>query len=124
MDAVVLVAFTHVGPVGDVNAAVGAVDQLDTPEPGILAEQEVGCMDAGISGPFAFQAVLVEPLAMQVDGIQFTSITIGPVATQVDHHAAVRMSAAGGICCWTHLFLGFMPGFGGIPMNVIRIVVQ
>ena len=59
MNAGGFVAFAGVAPVENVNAAVGAVAQVDAAEPAVAEEQAVVAVFADVAGAAAFEDFLI-----------------------------------------------------------------
>src|SRR6266436_9667135 len=60
----VVVALTRVGPVGNIDAAVGAVLCMEAAEPGVLGEREVGRVLRDVAAALRLKDVAIEPLAV------------------------------------------------------------
>ena len=103
--SVVIVAFAQVIPVGHVNGSVGSVGEVHTTKPLIVGQHE------------AFETVEEDAAAVGVARKELAAIFLGPVPAEVNHAAAVRMSASEGdlLSSRTRL-LPFLAG----PMQVIR----
>src|SRR6476469_2402826 len=91
---VAVVAFADVGPVGDVDAAVGAVFAVEAAEPGVAREGEVGGVVSDVAAAVGLERVAVEPLPVDVEHEGLVAVFGGPVVAEVDHAAAVGVSAA------------------------------
>src|SRR5581483_4797107 len=94
MHAIRFVAFADISPVGDVDTAIGAIKQIDATKPGIGCFEEIAHALADVRGSLAFEAFDIDASAVQVQCVKLVPITIGPVVAQVEHGAAVSMSAA------------------------------
>src|SRR4051812_7329625 len=94
MDAVVFMAFARVGPIDDINRAVGAVVEVDAAEPGVGGLGDVRHMPADVAAAFAVEAIDVDPAAVEIEGEEFAAVFGGPVVAEVDAGAAVGVAAA------------------------------
>lgn len=120
VDAVVVVAFAGVGPVGDEDVAVGAGEEVDAAEPLILGLHEVGGVFAGVAAAFAFQFVHVDAVAVEVAGEHGAVVFFGPVAALVDEHADVGVAAAEFEGLVADALADVGPFFGaGVPVEVV-----
>ena len=121
MDAVVVVAFAGVGPVGDEDVAVGAGEEVDAAEPFVFGLHEVGGVFADVAAALAFQFVDVDAVAVEVAGEDGAVVFFGPVAALVDEHADVGVAAAefAGFAAEA-VFFEVAPFFGaGVPVEVV-----
>src|SRR5437868_15336064 len=87
-------ALANVRPVGDIDAAVGAVFGMHAAEPRVLREAKIGAVMGDVAAAVRLQDVTVQALTMDVEHEGIAAILGGPVVAQVDHAADVGMSAA------------------------------
>ena len=97
VDFLVVVTLPGVGPVADIDAAIGAIGEVNAAEPGIVGEHKIAAMAAHVAGAFALEDVVVHPAAVQIAHEDGVAIEIGPVVAQIDHGADVGVAAAGEI---------------------------
>ena len=90
-----LVALVGVGPVDEEGGAVGAGLDRDPAEPGVVGHEEVGRVARDVARALATEAVVVDPVAVDVAGEERVAIAVGPGAALVDHRPDVGMAAAG-----------------------------
>ena len=95
IDDLVVVAFAGIGPVADVDAAVGAVCQRDAAEPRIVGEHEVPGVACHIGRTVALQNIMVDAAAVEVaheDAVAVAAVDddVPPDLEQVGHAAVVE----------------------------------
>src|SRR3954454_5569569 len=94
MYAIMLMAFTRIAPVDDINRAVGAVIEVDAAEPAVGGLGDVGLVAGDVAPAFAVEPIDVDPAAVEVEGEQLAAVFGGPVVAKTDARAAVRVPAA------------------------------
>ena len=77
MNTVMLVALASITPVEDEDAAIGAVAQIDTAEPGIGPEEDVGLMPPDITAARPLEPLDIDAPAVKVQREQFAPIRRG-----------------------------------------------
>src|SRR5215207_8797783 len=97
MHAIVFVAFAGVGPVDDVNGAVGAVVEVNAAKPLVFGEGDVGFVADDVAAAFAVEAIDVDAAAVEVESEELATVFGGPVVAEVDAGTAVRVAAAEGV---------------------------
>src|SRR5207253_11472759 len=88
VDLIEIVAFTGIGPVGDEDAAVGAVVQGDAAEPGVISKEEIAAVVGDVAGATAFEDVLVDAVAVDIAHKNVVAVGVRPVVAEVNHAAA------------------------------------
>jgi len=111
VDAGVFVALAGVGPVEEIDGAVGAGGEVDAAEEGVAGEEEVLTVFGDVAGALAFEDFLVGAFAVEVEGEEVAAVLLGPVLALVDHHADVGVAAA-------ELVGGTVAGFGPVAFRV------
>ena len=119
MDAVMVVALAGVGPISDVNPAVGAADEIHAAIERIGNETQIVAMRRGVAGPERCETVLVDPPAVEVEGEHAAAVLLRPVRAAVDHQADVGMAAAGGAGLVGDAEADVAPLLAGIPMDMV-----
>src|SRR5438067_1333633 len=114
MDAVVFMAFAGVGPVDDIDRAVGAVVEIDAAEPGVGGLGDVGFVAGDVAAAFALEPIDIDAAAVEVERKQLAAVFGWPVVAQIDARAAVSVAAA-------ELVAGGV-AFGGPPAAAVVIV--
>ena len=121
--SIVLMAFTGVGPIEDVNAPIGAVIEVNAAEPGIVEFHEIGLVFADSSGPSALEAFLVDAAAVEVEREESVFVLGGPTAALINHEAAVGVTAAKGIGTAAGI-AGIGPFLAGVPMVMVSGLIN
>jgi hypothetical protein len=89
-----IVALADVGPVGQVDAAIGTVLELHAAEPAISRDEKILGVWSGVSRSLSNQAILVDAPAVRVADEHRVAVFRGPGTAEVDHPAAMGMPAA------------------------------
>src|SRR5687768_13398401 len=89
-----VVAFAGVGPIGDIDGAIGAVFGVESAEPGVFGERKIGRMLGDVAAAVPIQPVANQSLAVDVEQEGVAAVFGGPVVAKVDHAAAVGVPAA------------------------------
>src|SRR5262245_25132918 len=92
---VVVVALAGVGPVGDVDAAVGSVLTIQPAEPGVVAQQEILLVPDHDARALGLDDVMAHPVAVEIEREEVAAVRVGPVVAEIDHRAHVGVTAAG-----------------------------
>ena len=122
MDAIVFVAFAGVGPVDDVDRAVGAVVEVDAAEPGVGGLGDVGLVAGDVAAAFAVEPIDVDAAAVEVEGEELAAIFGGPVVAEIDAGAAVGVAAAelvDGV-----VLERFFPAAAGVVVKMVGVGVD
>ena len=97
MDPVAVVAFTRVGPVRKVHAAVRRWNEIQSTKPSVAYLHQVRSVTGHVAGPLAFQVLVIEPATVEIDGEQLIAERFRPVVALVDEQARVGMATTQGI---------------------------
>ena len=119
MNAVMVVALAGIGPIGDVDPAVGAADEIHAAIEGIGDEAEIFAVRRGVAGPERRETVVVDPSAVEVEGEHPAPVLLRPVGAAVNHQADVGVAPAGGAGLVGDAKADVAPLLAGIPMDVV-----
>src|SRR5262249_9031048 len=124
MDAIsiVFVTFARVGPIQHVNAAIGAVVEVNTSEPRVFKFHEIGLVFADGSGTDALETFLIDAPAMEIESKEAILVLRGPTAALINHEAAMRVAAAQCIGAISGI-PRIRPFLASVPMIMIRGLV-
>ena len=119
VDAIMVVALAGVGPIGDINPAVGAADEIHPAIKRIGDEAEILAVRRGVAGPERREAIVVEPPAMEVEREHSAAVLLRPIRAAVDHQADVGMAPPGGAGLVGDAEADVAPLLAGVPMDVV-----
>ena len=119
VDAVVIVALAGVGPVGDVHAAVGALDEIHAAVERIVNERHVGAVGGGVAGPLGREQIVVDAAAVEIEREQPAAVGGRPVGALIDHQADVGVAAAGGARLVGDAEADVAPLLARVPVDVV-----
>ena len=94
IDSGVVVAFSGVAPVDEIDRAVGSVGDLDANHPGIGRMEHVGRVTANVAAALAIELLDVHAAAVLIEREEFSLILLGPLSATVDGHTDMRMATA------------------------------
>src|SRR6516225_2860516 len=82
-------------PIDQENIAVGSISEIDKPCPSVVGQKEIRAMSSVVTGSLGLQVVHIQTPAVNVAHEPLVAIFLGSCAAQVNHRAAMGVSAAG-----------------------------
>ena len=119
MNAVMVVALAGIGPVGDVDPAVGAADEIHPAIERIGDEAEIFAVRRGVAGPERRETVVVDPPAVEVEREHAAAVFLRPVGAAIDHQADMGMAPASGAGLVGDAEADVAPLLAGVPMDMV-----
>ena len=120
MNTVMVMAFSSIAPVSDINAPIRSGDQVHPTKPGIFHKAHVRTAFGRVASSFPYRNVTVDSQTVQVQCVDPVAILFRPVVSLIDHQSDVSMSAPGSTGLVRHTFANISPRFTRVPVNVVR----